>query len=372
MANAEEKILEIFTLLDSFPTVSGYEKRNVEGLMGAVQGLLSGFFDTLEVTPAGGILLRRMAKTEENRTLLLTAHIDTVGAAVKELCGDGFVRALPVGGIDRRILPGAEVEIYGKETVRGIFASVPPHLTDKNGSGTMPDFSDFLIDTGKTKEELEALLPIGSPIAFVGKTERLLGNRVTSAHLDDKICCAAILYACTELCEHPEFDIGLGVLFATGEEKGAGGAASAQFIAASDGAVALDVNFAKEKDTPDYISGKLGEGAMISRSAMTDRRMTELVIDCAEKAGIPHKVICETEGTGTDADAVEAAYTGTPCAVLSVPIKYMHTPCETCDLADVLSVSRILVSTALSFEEASRRENTRLGVRLLKGGAFFD
>ena len=360
-------LTDIFEKLKAVMTVSGYETVNAPIIRAIAENVAEGFFDGTEITKSGSILLYRKPRNEGASTILLDAHIDTIGMVVSELCDDGFVRCSPVGGIDRRILATAEVELYGKRTLRGLFSSVPPHLAKKNGDDSLPDFEDFLIDTGLCDEELSNAVSVGDPVTFYGNTQRLLCDRVASAHLDDKICCAAILDACRRA---NGFDIccGVTVLLSSGEETREGGAQTSSFVTSADGAVALDVNFAKEKDVPDHQSSRLGDGAMISRSAVTDRRMTDLVIGCAKNADIPHKVIAEVAGTGTNADIIEVANRGTPCAVLSVPIKYMHTPSETCSLSDVKAVSDILLEVMKNFHIMSRSEKTALGVRYLKGG----
>lgn len=360
-------IKEIFESLKSIMTVSGYEALNAAAVAEYAFSVADGFFQSFEITKSGSVILYHKSKKENAKTLLLDAHIDTVGLAVSEICGDGFVRFAPVGGLDRRVLTTAEIEIFGKERVFGVFASVPPHLANKNGDSSMPDFADFLVDTGKSDNELRGLISVGDPAVFIGKTTQLLGDRIASSHLDDKICCAAILYACI-MVKNSEVDCNVTVLLSSGEETRGGGAANSSFITTADGAVCLDVNFAKEKDTPDYMCSKLGDGAMISRSTVTDKRMTDIVEKCAKASGAKHKIISEAEGTGTNADYVGAANTGTPCAVLSVPIKYMHTPSEVCCLGDVGCVCDILAELIKNFDALSREKETLLGVRYLKGG----
>ncbi len=364
----KSEILEIFEKLKNIMTVSGYETLGAEKVRDVAIEFTGGFFEESEISKSGSVILYHKSKKENAATLLLDAHMDTIGLAVSEICGDGFVRCSPVGGIDRRILTTAEIDIYGKKTVRGLFASVPPHLAGKNGDNTLPDFADMLVDTGKTEEELKNIISVGDPCVFVGETKELLGDRITSAHLDDKICCAAILCACSKLCDS-ETDCNVTVLLSSGEETREGGAKTASFITEADGCIALDVNFAKEKGVPEWQCSKIGDGAMISRSAATDRRMTDIVIKCAKKAGIPCKIIAETEGTGTNADTIEVSNRGTPTAVLSVPIKYMHTPSELCSEGDVRCVAGILINVIKNFDDMSREKETLLGKRIIKGGA---
>lgn len=364
-----EKILEIFENLKSIMTVSGYETVNAEKVAEYVVSETDGFFEKSEITALGSVIFYHFSENASAKTLLIDAHIDTIGLVVSEICGGGFLRCAPVGGNDRRILPTAEVEIFGKERIRGVFSSVPPHLADKNAKDVLPDFSDFLIDTGKSDDELKKAVFVGAPAVFLGKTERLLENKIASVHLDDKICAAAIIAAC-KLAAKDGADCNVTLLLSSGEETGEGGAQTAAFVTQADGAVAVDVNFAKQSGVEDRQSSKLGNGAMISRSAATDKRMTDIVIGAAEKAKIPHKIIAEVCGTGTNGDILDVAGCGTPCAVLSVPIKYMHTPCEMCSLDDAQAVASVILRIMQNFDEAANKPSTFLGKRYLKiGGA---
>lgn len=365
MINTKD-VLDIFEKLKSVVTVSGNERVNAGKIAEISQSFLGSDKIKCEVCGDGSVLLRLDCQKNDAPTLLLDAHIDTIGLVVAEILEGGFLRFASAGGIDRRILTGAKVEIHGKDKVTGIFSSVPPHLS-KDKDNKLPEFSEFLVDTGLTKQELEEKVRVGDFATFCGETVCLLNDRIASAHLDDKICCSAILCAVKEVIEKGRsIDCNIAVLFSSGEETNGKGVKSASFRVLADGAVALDVNFAKDTGVPEYQSSKIGMGAMISRSAVTDVRMTDILIDSANRTGAKFKIIAETEGTGTNADTIEVSNLGTPCAVLSVPISYMHTPCEVCSLSDVLECVKILVSVIESFREYSRREETRLGVRVLK------
>ncbi len=362
-----EKILEIFENLKSFMTVSGYETVNAEKVAEYVISETDGFFEKSEITALGSVIFYHFSKNANAKTLLIDSHIDTIGLVVSEICGGGFLRCVPVGGIDRRILPTAETEIWGRERIRGVFSSVPPHLADKNAKDVLPEFSDFLIDTGKSDDELKKAVFVGAPAVFVGKTERLIGNRIASVHLDDKICAAAIIAAC-KCAAKSGADCNVTLLLSSGEETGEGGAQTSAFVTKADGAIAVDVNFAKQSGVEDRQSSKLGDGAMISKSAVTDKKMTDIVIGAAENAKISHKIIAEVCYTGTNGDVLEVAGRGTPCAVLSMPIKYMHTPCEMCSLDDAEAVANIILQVMKNFDGYANQPNTLLGKRYLKRG----
>ena len=159
-----KNLLKIFEKLKSIMTVSGYETVNAPIVRSIALDLGEGFFDSSFVSPGGSVILVHKSKKEGARTLLVDAHLDTIGLAVSELLTGGFVRCANIGGIDRRILTTAEVEIYGKRTVRGLFSSIPPHLANKNGDGTLPDFADFLVDTGLPDDELKAAVSVGDVV----------------------------------------------------------------------------------------------------------------------------------------------------------------------------------------------------------------
>ena len=337
---------ELFRLIEklcSLPTVSGYEYMSADEIRKLAVSYSGGFFDSSEITPSGSVLLHHRSKAENAQTLLIDAHIDTVGFAVSEILGDGFIRLENVGGIDTAVLKACEIEIYGKEKLRAFFSSVPPHLSEAKNDREAEKVSDTFADTGLSDENCRRLIPIGSPCAYLPKTVRLMGNKISSVSLDDKICIAAVLEGARLLSKEQIANINVCVQLSTGEERGAKGANATCFaIPNVNECIVLDVNFANEaKSTPgSYI--EMGKGAGLSLSACTSRELTDRIYSFAMQNKIPCQRIVELCDTGTNAQVIARTGQGIKSAVLSIPVKYMHTSVETASLEDVILCAQLL------------------------------
>lgn len=334
------KIFEIYQKLLDIPTVSGYESHNATRLIELAKEYLGESADSIEATQHGSIVIKK-----GNGGLLVDAHIDTIGMTVSEILDGGFLRCIANGGIDSRILPSTEVEIHAKDTIRGIFCSVPPHL-QKGKSGEAPSLADMYIDTGRDTEELKRIVKIGTQVSFLRRARRLCNNTISGAYLDDKLCVASAIYGLSMIegdspCEYT-------LVLASGEESNGSGACYGARLNAR-AALVLDVNFASRKGVDEYVSAPIGKGISISYSAATSKRFTTFVEDIAKKESIPYKLIIEACDTGTDATRLAMAGFGTPCAVASIPIAYMHTPVETASLDDAQALARLVCETTKSF-----------------------
>ncbi len=346
------KIREIYGTLLDIMTVSGFAARNAEKVRDAVLSYTKGFFaaEDVSISAHGSVTFERKPLGESGGTLLIDAHIDTVGMAVSEILPGGFLACTNSGGIDSRILPSLAVRIHGKgETIKGVFCSVPPHLSGGK-EPKAPKMSELYIDTGRSTAELEKICPVGTPISYVTETVTFAageGERICSPYLDDKICATAAIAAISELsCA----DLKCGVILnlsANEETNGEGALRAAERKASA--ALVLDVNFACGKGVPEYVCAPIGEGVSISYSSATSRRLTKLLEDTLVREGLPFKRIIETCDTGTDATRLAFSRFATPCAVMSVPISYMHTPCECASLSDAEVMAKAVSAFAGSF-----------------------
>lgn len=338
-----DKLFELIKTLCSLPTVCGYEYMSAQKILDFSLKYTEGFFDKSEITTTGTVLLWHHAKSENACTLLLDAHIDTIGFVVSEILDGGFVRFENVGGIDTSLLPSCEIEIYGKETVRAFFSSVPPHLSKLSDNSGAVKVSDTFADTGLSREECERVIPVGTPAAFLPITQRLMNSRISSVSLDDKICMASILEAARTLSiKGEEINVNLCVQFSTGEERGARGASATAKIVDADECIVLDVNFAKEMTSKPGSYLEMDKGAGLSLSACTSRELTDCIYSVAQANGIPCQRIVELCDTGTNAQVLSRMGTGIRSAVLSIPIRYMHTSVETASLKDVSFCANLL------------------------------
>ncbi len=340
-----EKLKSFLKDLIYTPTVSGFEKMSATAVIKLCNDYADSIFDESYVTNTGSIVMAKKCKKQNAKKICFDAHLDTIGFAVSEICGDGYLRLAPLGGIDANILPSSEVLILGKERIRGVVSSIPPHLSS---SDKLPSVGELLVDTGYTDEHLHELVSVGNPVMLYPHFTNLLGDRISSVSLDDKICIAAAVEAAKNIGNLENTDIYL--YFSSGEERGGNGSHHIYEEIAPDALIVLDVNFAKEKGSVDGEYGLLSQGAMMSISAVTSVKFTRFVADCAKDERL--QLVNEMTYTGTNADVSARVGLGIPTAVLSIPIKYMHSSVETADMQDVISCANILVNTAREYDKS--------------------
>lgn len=279
----------------------------------------------------GNVTGRFGTKNENLPELVLDAHIDQIGFIVTYITDDGFIKVGNLGGIDRRLLPAQPVVIHGKHDVKGVICSVPPHLSDSN---SVPSINDVAIDTGLTKSELEEIVSLGDTITFDVKCQQLLNNRVTGGAFDDRSGMTAILYA-LDLLRNKPLKYNVTVIFSIQEELGERGAKTGAFEINPDIALAVDVSFAYAVGENELKCGKLGKGAMIGISPSLSRRISDSLIDTAQKNNIPYQIEVMNGLTSTNADQYSVSRNGAEACTISIPLRNMHTPVEVIDLEDI-------------------------------------
>lgn len=271
--------------------------------------------------------------------ILIDAHIDRIGFVVTYITDDGFLKISGCGGIDRRLLLAQEVTVLGKERVSGVICAIPPHLESDESS--VPEISDVFVDVGMTKERAEQLISLGDKIVFAARCEKMHGDRITGAALDDRCGVAAVLRA-VDILKEDTLGCEVTALFSVQEEVGERGAKIAAFEIDPDIALAVDVSFALTPDDSEIKCGKLGGGCMIGFAPTLDRELSEKAVQIAEKHGISYQREIMNGETGTNADRFSVNKGGAKAVTLSIPLKYMHTPVEVISLADVENTARLI------------------------------
>ena len=342
------ELTELLQKLTALPCVTGFEERAASALDAIVRETTGDFFDGHTQTAGGTHLYRHTTGKKNAKKLLLDAHLDTVGFVVSELCGNGYVRAIPRGGLDVYVLPSTPVTLYGKRDVYGVISSVPPHLKSKDKPAKL-SVGDLYIDTGLADGELEETVPVGTPVGYERALRALANDRVAAKYLDDKACVAAILLACKELAEEGyDGNTDVYVCFSAGEEHTGIGAKTLPYTETFDAAIVFDVNFALAPGVKRYESLEPGKGAGVSYSATIRRPLTDFIVRTAKETGIPCQSVVEMRSTGTN--ATQLMKNGIPCAVLSVPLRSMHTDAECASLNDIVSCGRLAAACVRRFE----------------------
>ena len=273
--------------------------------------------------------------------ILLDAHLDQIGLIVTAIDETGFLKVAKCGGADIRVLAAAEVTVHGKEDIFGVITSTPPHLSKPEDTNKAKGFDEIAVDIGMTKEEAEKIVSLGDRITFNGAYSELLGNRVASPSVDDRAGVAAIL-RCLELIRDKKLNCRISVMFSVQEETGGSGAQTGAFTAAADEAIAVDVSFATAPGIGGEKYAKLGEGTMIGYAPSLDYAMSRKLSEIAENKNIPNQTEVMGGKTGTNCDEIQISGRGVKTALLSIPLRNMHTAIEVCDLADIESTAKLM------------------------------
>lgn len=327
---------ELIISLSGLMSVSGNESVSRE----ALRGLIGGVFDEYKTDALGNHLFVKRCGRANAPKILVDTHFDEIGMMVTDIKEGGFVTVINVGGVDTRILPASEVILYGRESIYGVFAAKAPHLSTAADMEKLTPLSEMLIDTGYSKEELEELCPIGTPVGFKPLYAELLGDRLTGKAFDDKACGACAVFGIDAV---PKRDLAGDVyfLFSAFEETGMMGARVAGFGLRPDYALVLDVTHAAVPETKDTRSlPALGSGVAIAASPVTNRRLTRMITELCRAGSVPYTMEACPGSTGTNANVLGIAADGIPTALCSLPIKSMHTSAEVLSIEDARALSR--------------------------------
>lgn len=279
--------------------------------------------------------------------ILLDAHLDQIGLVVRGFDEKGFVLFDKVGGADLRVLTGAEVLLHGREDIFGVVCSVPPHLSKKEDKKL--DINLMAIDTGYSKEEIEKILSVGDRITLRSPQCELLGDKISTGALDDRCAVAAILYA-LELVKGRLSNVGLTVMFSSREETGGSGAKTGAFSFMPDYSVVVDVGFGDDPYTDKSETITLGKGPSIGIAPILDSELTKELVSLAEEKNIPYQHDVMGRTTGTNADGITLTGTGVKTALLSIPLRYMHTANEVISLKDIEYTGKLIAEYLIKKE----------------------
>lgn len=309
-----------------------------EGPAAAVAAeLLRPLVDEVSIDRMGNVLGVRRSKTPGAPKLLLDAHLDEIGLIVTGV-EDGFLRFRSIGGVDPRMLPGRELVVLTDPPLRGLVAC--PAGGDENKSVPL---NELYVDVGLSQEEAERAVPVGTPMVYRAGCFPLGEDQMCGKSMDDRACFVTLLRA-AELLRDRELDVELHIMGSTREEVSGAGAVVGTWAVAPDFCVAVDVTHGKTPDGPADKTFALGGGPAIGVGPNMTRWMTERMIAKAREHGIPYQLEIMSGHTGTNGWEMQISREGVATSVLSLPLKYMHTPVETLSLADMEGVAQLLAA----------------------------
>lgn len=278
--------------------------------------------------------------------IMLAGHCDEIGFIIHHITDSGFLHFRAVGGVDPTVAVAQRVIINtDKGQVPGVVGRKPIHLMDADDRKAVPKMHNLWLDIGaKNKKEAERMVSVGDAGVFVQGFQMLKNNTAASMAFDDKM--GVFLVAETlRLLEKKKFPAAVYGVSTVQEEVGLRGARTSAYWTEAEVGIALDVGFAV--DHPGVDKTKVGDlalhrGPMICRGANVNPRVFKLLVETAKAKKIPYQIEVAPGGTGTDANVMQLSREGMATGLVSVPLRYMHTPNEMISLVDLDNTAKLL------------------------------
>jgi len=290
-------------------------------------------------------------------TLMLAGHIDELGLLVTFVNKEGFLYFQTIGGHDRSVISGRRVVIQTAQgPVKGVTGKRAVHLLDDADRKKVPEIHEMWIDIGvKTKAEALERVSIGDAATYDHGFELLNGSIGAARAFDDKVGAYIVGEAFIRLSrDRKKLPAKVVAVATVQEEIGVRGAITAAYSVNPQLAIAVDVSHATDHpdcDNRKFGEVKLGGGPILTRGPNVNPKIYEQLVRAAKKLKMPYQLEAEPRPTGTDARALQMGRGGVATGVVCVPLRYMHTPSEIVDLADVESCVRLLVEFARGLEQ---------------------
>ena len=331
--------MDIINVLKDFSSLNAPSGCEAAAAQKAAQ-FLKEYTDDIRIDKLGNVIACIKCGKDNAKKVLLDAHLDEIGMVITGH-QDGFLRFACVGGIDPRMLPAREVVIMTNKPIRGVVTCLPPHVQTASQMSQSVPVDKMFIDAGLTEQQAKELVPIGTNVVFDDAFCELANDIVSGKAMDDRACFTAILLT-LEYLKNAELDFDLYVMGSTQEEVGTRGATAGVFSIAPDYAVAIDVTHAHTPDADSEKTLKFKGGPAVGYGPSMNRNMSKAFTALAEEQEIPNQIEVMEGHTGTNGWPIYVSREGVPTSVLSIPIKYMHSPCETMAVCDLENTAKLL------------------------------
>ena len=286
--------------------------------------------------------------------LMLDAHADEIGMMVSHVTDEGFLHVRPIGGTDRKISQARRVRVLTEagDAILGVTGHTAIHLRDRNDDD-VPEWKDIYIDIGADGEDeaRDRGVRVGLPVVSAEGPEQITEHRLAGRALDNRLGGFVIAETLRRLSEGERPEATVVAANSVQEEIGGYGAAMTAFALDPDVAVAFDVTHAT--DTPGLSAAEhgqveMGEGPSVTHGTSAHPRVVERLTGAADEADVPLQHEASSRRTGTDTDAIFRQRSGIPSALMSVPLRYMHSMSELVDLRDLEHCIEMQVAFARS------------------------
>lgn len=335
----EESFALLKRIVDT-PGPSGYEQQ----VQKVFREFVTPYADEVRTDIMGSVIAGKNLNMQPR--VMLAGHADEIGFSVRYISDDGCLYFGQIGGHDAIVTVGQRVNVHtANGPILGVLGRKAIHLLDSEARAKTPKTDDLWIDIGvSSKKEAEDLVQIGDCVTYAQELQRLQGDRATARSFDNKMGCFVVAEA-MRLLQGKSLTCGVFGVANVQEEIGLRGARTASFSIeplvglATDVGHAMDFPGADKKKVGDV---KLGGGPIIARGANINPKVFELLVQTAKEIEIPYQIEAAPGGTGTDANAMQISRSGMATGLISVPLRYMHTPCKVMSLEDIENAAKLM------------------------------
>ncbi len=337
----EEQVTEILLELSAAAGVAGDEA----GVVDVAARYFRPLTERVELDRFGNLIAFKPGEkngSAEQLTLAIVAHIDEIGVMVTKIEPEGFLRFTNIGGIDPRTLLGQAVAVHGRTICKGVIGALAPHLLTEKERKKELTIEDLFIDLGLSEERAREQVSVGDFISLDQVPVQLqAGSCLTGKSLDNRAGVAALILCAAEL-SAMRHQADLYFVATLQEEVGLRGAITAAYSLVPDLAVAVDVTHGEAPGLSGAQVFGLGQGTAIALGPNIHPALSGRLQETAREQRILYQLEPIPESSSTDAWATQVSREGIPSALLSIPLRYMHSAVELLHIGDITSTGRLL------------------------------
>ena len=342
--------MEAISLLQDYmltPAGSGYESK----LAYRLKTDFERFTDDVYIDRIGNVIAHFKSESVNAPKVMLFAHMDQIGFVVTHITKDGYLRLNKNGSVPDKIVPGLALTVHTQEgkVFNAVAGEKSYHVMTAAEKESITPIPLLFIDVGVSSQEevLQLGIQVGDSVVYRPFFERLQGSYVTGTSIDNRGGCVAMML-CAEAISKSRLDCEVYLVGSVQEEHNMHGAMTAANVILPDIAIALDVCLAS--DSPgleETFNSATGSGPAINMYSFHGRGtlngviphmgLVNLVRSVAEKSCINHSWFA-SRGLLTDATYVQNVGKGVATIDLGIPVKYTHSPCEVCNLEDIVAL----------------------------------
>ena len=291
--------------------------------------------------------------------VMLAGHADEIGLMITYVDDKGYLSFSTIGGWDPQVLPGQRVRIQDRRgEVLGVVGRKPIHLLREEARKNVVKIEELWIDIGASdKEDAASVVEVGDPAVLDYSFDQLRGDLVVARGFDDRAGAFVVLEA-ARLLAGMKPKSAVYTVATVQEEIGLRGARTSAFGIDPKVGIAVDVGFATDTPKMDEAKRKFGEaemgkGPIIARGPNINTPLFRLFVQTAKEEKIPYQIEGAPRGTGTDANAIQLTRAGVATGLISIPNRYMHSPCEVVHLADLENCAKLIANTVMRIDETT-------------------